>query len=817
MKTHRAISFPTFLLLLLLALMPTFLLAQSHCLSGTITDGKSRKPLAFVNVVVNDGHIGGISDIDGKYEIKTDEPVRKVKFSSLGYATEEIELPSSTKIVDVALRPITFELKEAVVEAGENPAHRIIDSLMAHRKANNPDALGAYRYKIYDRMVFTVDSSELERAVTETKGMGSIHEFDSLLKQSDLMVMETASEVLFKAPDRKLQNVLGTKVAGMKNPTFIYLVNSLQSISFYDERIHLAGTDYINPISRGSKAHYSFHLEAVEPIGRGDSLYVVSFHPKNGSTFNGLRGTLIVNSDGWALQSVKAAPNEQGSVFTIDIQQLYQKIGSQWFPTQLNTNLKFPNLAVDVDGYALTMVAIGKSYLSDIEIHPDISSRQFSDIEIKVDPKAAYRNEDFWTDHRIDSLTERTLATYILIDSLTRDNHLLDRVMGLTDKLMYQSALSFGPFNLNLDNVIKLSARRGWYFGLDFSTNERFSPAVSLDVFGGYWTRAKLFDYGGGLTWHINPQRQMDLSLNCFSKSESLGGFGDIQENGNVLEENNYKYEFYENVHSRKNSLELQYTTRFARYFKGFLNLSMSHKHYSPQLCHTLSDTLTEGLFANAEVKLRFAYKEKFLSRPDGLRSLGTVYPIVWFSYLHSFPNLLGSQFDYDILKMEASQNLYTSYLGVAKIVLQMGYATESCPMEEVFNVLGTYEPFGLYSPGSFSTMREDEFFCDRFVGLYLSHNFNGMLWKTRSKWFKPELTLVTNLGWGDLRRAHTVPEKNFKTMEKGYFESGFVVKGLINLPLVKLGLGAFYRYGPYAFDRVWDNFALKWSATFSL
>ena len=104
-----------------------------------------------------------------------------------------------------------------------------------------------------------------------------------------------------------------------------------------------------------------------------------------------------------------------------------------------------------------------------------------------------------------------------------------------------------------------------------------------------------------------------------------------------------------------------------------------------------------------------------------------------------------------------------------------------------------------------------------RFVALYLSHNFSGMLWKTESDWFKPELTLVTNIAWGDMKRAENHPDKNFKTMGKGYFESGFVVKGLLNLPMVKVGAGVMYRYGPYAFDNVWDNFAWKWSATFSL
>ena len=91
------------------------------------------------------------------------------------------------------------------------------------------------------------------------------------------------------------------------------------------------------------------------------------------------------------------------------------------------------------------------------------------------------------------------------------------------------------------------------------------------------------------------------------------------------------------------------------------------------------------------------------------------------------------------------------------------------------------------------------------------------MLWKTNSIWFKPELTLVTNLAWGDMCPEKDITGLGFKTIDKGYFESGFVVKGLFNAMWTKVGAGVFYRYGPYAFDNVWQNFAFKWSATFEL
>ena len=322
MKPHFRIKVVSFLSLVFFIFSAQSLFGQSHSLSGKVTDERNRQPLAFVNVVVNEGQIGVISDINGKYEITADEPITKVRFSSIGYEPKEISVQADQKKCNIALTPKTFELGEVTVEAGENPAHRIIDSLMVHRKANNPNSLESYRYNIYDQMVFTIDSSDFGKALalaeTDTEKT-NLNSFDSRLKKSDWMVMDTASEVLFKAPDRKLQHVLGTKVAGMRNPTFIYLVNSMQSISFYDETVNVVGTDYVNPISQGSKSHYFFTLETVEPIGQGDSLYVISFHPYKGSTFKGLRGTLTVNSDGWALQSVKAEPNEHGDLFVASI------------------------------------------------------------------------------------------------------------------------------------------------------------------------------------------------------------------------------------------------------------------------------------------------------------------------------------------------------------------------------------------------------------------------------------------------------------------------------------------------------------------
>lgn len=800
----------------------TFLTApvfsQDYTLSGKITDEMNRQPLAFVNVVVNEGLTGTMSDIDGKYSISSNEPIHTVRFSSIGYEAKEIHLQQGAKKCNVAMKPVVFELGEVVIDAGENPAHRIIDSVMAHRRQNNPDRLDSYSYKIYDKMVFTVDSTKLDSIKNgKTDELTELLAFDSILKKNDLMVMETVSEVMFKSPNKKKQNVIANQISGMKDPMLVYMVSSFQSISFYEETVNMAGTRYVNPLSRGSKNTHFFRLESVTPIGN-DTLFVISFRPRPGSTFEGLIGVMTINSDQWAVQNVKAAPVTQGTLYTIEIQQLYKKFEGQWFPYQFNTNLIFPSVAVGIDDQHLPMAAIGKSYLSDIKINPPMDGVRFDDIAVEVDPDAAHRDAAFWLANRIDSLNQRTMATYKFMDSLTQGSDVLDRVLHMTEHLIENSAIPIGPVNLDIGHIINVSGQRGWYFGLGLSTNDRLSRFFSAYGHFGYWTRIKSIDYGGGIKMKLNPKRQMELGIDYSQGSAAIGEFGGLQEDFFSLSENDFKYVFYENVDIKQKRAQLTFSSRFASHFKGFVTLSTAHKEYKKQFFHiAATDSLTSVRFTNAEIKIRFAYNEKFLSTSNGIRSLGTLYPEVWLAYQHSFPGIFGSQFEYDRFKFQISQNIYTKYLGVAKVVLQAGYATESCPVMETFDLIGSNDRLHLYAPGSFSTMRPDEFLCDRFAALYLSHNFNGLLWKTNSEWFKPELTIATNIGWGDMKRAENYPEKNFNTMEKGYFESGFVVKGLLNLPLVKLGAGAFYRYGPYSLPTFWENFAWKWSATFSL
>ena len=68
----------------------------------------------------------------------------------------------------------------------------------------------------------------------------------------------------------------------------------------------------------------------------------------------------------------------------------------------------------------------------------------------------------------------------------------------------------------------------------------------------------------------------------------------------------------------------------------------------------------------------------------------------------------------------------------------------------------------------------------------------------------------------GNLSNKENHHNIEYKTLNLGYYESGLVIRKLLDLRVYDLGVGVLYRYGPYSFDNVSLNFAYKFSIFYS-
>jgi len=223
-----------------------------------------------------------------------------------------------------------------------------------------------------------------------------------------------------------------------------------------------------------------------------------------------------------------------------------------------------------------------------------------------------------------------------------------------------------------------------------------------------------------------------------------------------------------------------------------------------------------EFVFTEVSAGFKWAYKEKFLQTVEQKMSLGTKYPVVWLQYTRGIKGFLGGEFDYNRFDLKIRKSFRMKYLGEFSFQFNAGYVDQPIPACNLYNGHGSYRLVTLFAPNSFATMRMNEFLSNGYASLYLYQDFKYMLFKGK-KWFHPEFAISQNIGFGflDHKEQYAYFQEEVKEMNLGYYETGLLVNNLVNLRLYTIGIGAFYRWGPYSFDKVGDNFAYKVSLIF--
>ena len=143
-------TFKKYILLVILIIAAVTANSQVFSVNGTVLDSVTKQKLAFVNIIVNDdGTFGTTTDIDGNFSITSKKAIETLTFSYVGYKKKQVIADNfGQKSNKFYLSPVSYKLDEVVFYAGENPAHRIIDSVVRHRKHNNPEMLDYYSYTI---------------------------------------------------------------------------------------------------------------------------------------------------------------------------------------------------------------------------------------------------------------------------------------------------------------------------------------------------------------------------------------------------------------------------------------------------------------------------------------------------------------------------------------------------------------------------------------------------------------------------------------------------------------------------------------------
>jgi hypothetical protein len=298
---------------LLILLIATFCFNISYSqdfVQGKIIDSKTKKALAFVNIIFNGNpYFGTTTDIDGGFSFRSAINTGKLTCSYVGY--EDLHLDLSTiktkNQLLIELHPSQHVLQEVIVKAGENPANRIIRRVIANKNLNNPENIASFKYTSYNKEVYDLVPSDAD----DTDSLK--YRLKTFLKGGHMLFSESVTERKFIKPDINEEVVIASKVSGLKRPSFASIGSDIQPFSFYKDIITILDINYLNPIAKGSLKKYTFMIEDTL-FQNKDTTYIISFKPQKKKNIEALTGLLYINTNKYAIQNVIAEPFEKGLI-----------------------------------------------------------------------------------------------------------------------------------------------------------------------------------------------------------------------------------------------------------------------------------------------------------------------------------------------------------------------------------------------------------------------------------------------------------------------------------------------------------------------
>jgi hypothetical protein len=205
-----------------------------------------------------------------------------------------------------------------------------------------------------------------------------------------------------------------------------------------------------------------------------------------------------------------------------------------------------------------------------------------------------------------------------------------------------------------------------------------------------------------------------------------------------------------------------------------------------------------------------------YMQTPVGRMEIEKRFPKFTFQFTKSIP-VLGNDFEFS--KFDFRANYEKKHLNGQKtaLLIQAGYALGDLPLTHLYNTSpnsltkdNIIQRITIAGKSSFETMYFNEFFSSEYVFLQLKHGSKRV---TLFKKVKPSLVLVTRMAWGNMKNPEQHIGLDYKTLNKGYFESGVELNQIYN----GFGLSGFYRYGPNQLPQFADNISIKLSFVLGL
>lgn len=788
--------------------------ASSYTISGIVKDKNSGEGIPFATIFIPGTGLGTAADIDGNFVLKIASlPKDSLQVQAMGYdgALRKLNKTKHEYNFFIELARSENQLAEFVFHAGEDPAIVLMKQVIAHKPQNNPDRTENYKYEVYNKL--EVDLERLSKEQFEKLPVPFMKKFSFIYDNLDTVseetpflpfyLTETISDYYFQRNPKKTKEFIkASQIKGFKNESITKFMGSMyQNVNAYDNFIPVFDKEFVSPISNQGLFYYKYKIKDTQEA-YGYKVILVQFAPKRDGE-NCFYGDFWVVDSVYALQRINMEVPKDANINWVSNVTLYQEFkpveDSLWFCIKDKFYAHFTApYGAKLPGF------IGRKTTSytDIVINDTSISRVVNNPKYKEDvivaDSARKTTEAFWTHARPDSLNKNERAIYHMIDTL-ESMPVFIRYKNMI-KFIASGVKEFGPIELGpYWNVYSSNPVEGKRFRFSMGTTPKLFKDIYINGYIAYGTKDEEFKYKASALWLLNRKPRMYLYGSHIHDIDRSTSYYDQVSNDNIFSNLFRK----PNVPWKLSMLEETRLEWYKEYFSGFSHMFvLMHRSFDPY-----APLPYQGIFRDdagaptmqvinteASVRLRFAYKEKFLEGNYYRVSLGSKYPVVEARYGVGIKNIWYSGYEYSKVSISVSDDVKIAPLGSLYFNVFAGryFGTLPYPLLEIH----PGNEFYYYNKYAFNMMNRFEFISDRYAGLNIEHNIGGGVFN-----YIPYLKkLKMRQFWTAKVLYGSLSEENKKlNLDKGY-----PFRTLDQNPYIELGTGISNILQLFRIDFVW-------------
>lgn len=714
----------------------------------------------------------------------------------------------------VFMRALGKSIDEVTIQPGINPAERIMELAIQNRKKNHPMSDLSFQYTSYSKLVITINPDALA-AIPDTTTDSSLISMRAFFNKQYLFLMESTTEKSFEPPFREKEEITAYKVSGFTNPLFSTFASELQTFNFYENQFSIFGKTYINPLAFGGVRRYLFILEDQTINGIGDTTFTIRFRPRLGKNFDGLKGVLYINSQGYALEKVIVEPalEDKSQPVAPKVVQEYAFINQKkWFPVKLSTEVVFKSIVFEEDLKDAYAIGKGTTYIDQIKLGADLKDVHFNVATVVTKDDAGEKDSVHWQQTRKYELSEKEQNTYKIIDSLGKAEN-FEKVLSIFSTLA-EGKLQTGYIQFDLARLLNFNGYEGFRLGLGIETSNKFSKRFLVGSYVGYGFKDKQLKYGGYGTIKINKTHFVNAHIRFQDDVFERGGtsFYSLEKK---LESSTYYRNLYIQNMERQRLAEIGFSAYLTPNLKIYSGINYQRiyllDNYSIQLAPSLSNLASPFEVAETVVECIWKIGDKVKYIGEKRISTGSKWPTIRAKAAFSIPSFYQSTLHYQRYAMDIYQTIPIRGTGNFTYLVSLGHLVGEVPLYLSFVAPGTGGEWNLSVANTFETVKPSSFYNTSIASNFMRFSFKKI--KTGVKWTSPQVNLHHAIGFGtfDQKSEHNF---NFQSFSKGYFEGGVLINNLLNISTTGLGIGCFYNYGAYSSANALANFMFKFGLT---